>query len=428
LAARERKANYYLFFGVVFINLQLFKRNMIMAVKHKPLTSVLIKPSGPDCNLNCTYCFYLEKAELFANQNIHRMSDKILEETIRQVMQQSGQQVSIAWQGGEPTLMGLEFYQKAIDFEIKYGRNQAVGNGLQTNGLLLNRDWAKFLKKYDWLVGLSLDGPEFIHNHYRFDQAGKGTHKRVEDNAKMMLEEGVAVNAMCCVTSHSVKYPEELYNYYKSLGLTFMQFIPVVETDKNDPTKAADFSVSAEDYGTFLNKLFDLWIADFQGGQPTTSVRHFESVFHTYVGLDAPECTMMKECGPYAVVEHNGNIYSCDFFVEPKWKLGNIQHDKLINMLNSKKQTAFGQAKAVLPRECRQCTWLTKCYGGCTKDRIKDPTDHRKPRFCTSYKMFFKHADSFFSDLAVKWQQNQHDMHQAQANRGNYNAFNDFMK
>ncbi|HKJ41342.1 MAG TPA: SPASM domain-containing protein, partial [Sunxiuqinia sp.] len=303
-----------------------------------------------------------------------------------------------------------------------------VGNGLQTNGLLLNRDWAKFLKKYDWLVGLSLDGPEFIHDYYRFDKAGKGTHKRVEDNAKMLLDEGVSVNAMSCVTSHSVQYPEELYNYYKELGLTFMQFIPIVETDKNDPTKAADFSVSAENYGHFLNKLFDLWLADFKDGQPTTSIRHFESVFYSYVGLEAPECTMMKECGPYVVIEHNGNVYSCDFFVDPKWKLGNVMHDRIINMLNSKKQTVFGLAKTQLPRECRQCSWLTKCYGGCTKDRIKDPRDNHNPRFCASYKLFFKHADPTLSDLAVQWQQQQFDQQQAQQGNQTYNAFNDFMK
>lgn len=398
-----------------------------MANRFKPLNSVLIKPSGPDCNLNCTYCFYLEKSVLFQQTKTHRMSPEVQEEAIRQVMQQSGDNVSLAWQGGEPTLMGLDFYQWAVELEMKYGHGQTVGNGLQTNGVLLNRDWAKFLKKYEWLVGISLDGPSFIHDHFRFDKAGKGTHRRVEDNAKMLLDEGVAANAMCCVTSHSVKYPEELYNYYKDLGLTFMQFIPIVETDKNDPSRAADFSVCAEDYGRFLTKLFDLWLADFKDGQPATSVRHFESVFYSYVGLPAPECTMMKECGPYVVIEHNGNVYSCDFFVDPKWKLGNVMTNRIINLLNSKKQTIFGQAKAQLPRECRQCSWLTRCYGGCTKDRIKDPQDQRKPRFCNSYKMFFKHADPVLSDMAVQWQQQQHDFREAQKTGGTYHAFPDFM-
>jgi uncharacterized protein len=394
--------------------------------KHRPLTSVLIKPTGPDCNLDCTYCFYLEKSALFQQTPVHRMSPEIQEEMIRQVMQQSGDHVSLAWQGGEPTLMGLDFYKRAIELEKKYGHNQMVGNGLQTNGLLLNKEWAAFLKEYDWLVGISLDGPEHIHNKYRLDKGQKGTHKRVEENAIMLQQEGVAANAMCVLTSYSVQFPDELYNYYKSLGYTFMQFIPIVETDKNDPTRAADFSVSAVDYGNFLNRIFDLWLADFKDGQPTTSVRHFESVFHTYVGLEAPECTMMKECGPYVVIEHNGNVYSCDFFVEPKWKLGNIMHDRIVNMLNSKTQQTFGAAKAILPRECRQCTWLRHCYGGCIKDRIKDPEDYRKPRFCATTKMFLKHADPVFKQLAVDWKEQQAIQHEKQRTGGVYNAFDDF--
>lgn len=399
-----------------------------MAKRHKSLNSVLIKPSGPDCNLDCTYCFYLEKSALFNQKSVHRMSPEIQEELIRQVMQQSGDNVSLTWQGGEPTLMGLDFYKRAIELEKKYGHNQMVGNGLQTNGLLLDKNWAAFLKEYEWLVGISLDGPEHIHNKYRFDKGQKGTHKRVEENAIMLQEEGVAANAMCVLTSYSVQFPDELYNYYKNLGYNFMQFIPIVETDKNDPSRAADFSVSAVDYGNFLNRIFDLWLADFKNGQPTTSVRQFDSVFHTYVGLEAPDCTLTKECGQYVVIEHNGNVYSCDFFVEPKWRLGNIMHDRIINMLNSKKQQTFGAAKAILPRECRQCTWLRQCHGGCTKDRIKDPRDHRHPRFCTSFKMFYKHADQTFKQLAVDWKEQQAVQYEKQHSGGVYNAFDDFMK
>jgi uncharacterized protein len=398
-----------------------------MAKVFKPLNSVLIKPAGPDCNLNCTYCFYLKKAELFGETVSHRMSPEIQEELIRQVMQQGGQSVSFAWQGGEPTLMGLPFYERAIELEKKYGRGQTVGNGLQTNGLLLNKDWARFLRKYDWLVGLSLDGPEPIHNRYRVDRGGLGTHRRVEDNARMLLDNDVATNALCCLTEHSVQYPDELYTYFKELGLTWMQFIPVVETDPRDPSKAAPYSVSAKAYGTFLCRMFDLWMADFRNGQPTTSVRHFESVFYSYVGMQAPECTMMKECGPYVVVEHNGNAYSCDFFVEPKWKLGNIMTHRISAMLNSKQQYTFGAAKAALPGECRKCPWLTKCYGGCTKDRIKDPADNRKPRFCQSYKMFFSHADERLKWLASQWKQNQQDIQEIRKTGGVYNAFDDFL-
>ena len=399
-----------------------------MANKSRPLTSILIKPAGPDCNLNCSYCFYLEKAELFADTARHRMSNEVQEEVLRQVMQQSGESVSIAWQGGEPTLMGLDFYKRAVELEIKYGHGQVVGNGLQTNGTLLNEDWAAFLQKYDWLVGLSLDGPEHIHDHYRRDNAGKGTHKKVESNGLMLLQNGVATNVLATLTDYSVQFPGETYNYFKSLGFTWMQFIPIVETDKNDPSQAAPFSVTAEKYGEFLCEIFDLWLADFRNGEPTTNVRHFDSVFYTYVGMEPPECTMMRECGPYVVVEHNGNVYSCDFFVEPKWKLGNIMDNRIISMLNSKKQQAFGAAKAVLPGECRKCPWLTKCYGGCTKDRVKDPRDNRKPRFCKSYKMFFAYVDKAFRILAEEWKKKQRDLQEKERTGGTYNAFKDFMK
>lgn len=399
-----------------------------MAQKHRPLTSVLVKPSGPDCNLGCTYCFYLEKDKLFPETKVHRMTPEIQEEMIRQVMQQSGDAVSIGWQGGEPALMGLDFYKRAIELEKKFGHGQSVGNGFQTNGTLLDRDWAKFFKQYDWLIGLSLDGPQHIHDRHRLDKGLHPTWEKVEEVARMLIAEGVAVNAMCCITDYSSNYAEELYNYYKNLGLTWMQFIPIVETDKDDPSKAAPFSVTDEKYGQFLITLFDLWISDFKNGEPTTSVRHFESVFHSYVGLESPECTMMKECGPYVVIEHNWNVYSCDFFVEPRHRLGNIRQSKITDMLNSKKQDEFGKVKALLPRKCKFCPWYTKCFGGCTKDRIKDPNDQRQPRFCLAYQMFFEHADVKMRQLAELWQQKQSDYAEVERTGGVYNAFNDFVK
>jgi len=399
-----------------------------MLQKLRPLTTVLVKPSGPDCNLGCTYCFYLEKEKLFPETKIHRMTQEIQEEMIRQVMQQSGNAVSIGWQGGEPALMGLDFYKRAIELEQKYGHGQSVGNGFQTNGTLLDRDWAKFFKKYDWLIGLSLDGPQHIHDRHRLDKGLHPTWEKVEEVARMLIAEGVAVNAMCCITDYSSNYAEELYNYYKNLGLTWMQFIPIVETDKDDPSKAAPFSVTDEKYGQFLITLFDLWINDFKNGEPTTSVRHFESVFHSYVGLESPECTMMKECGPYVVIEHNGNVYSCDFFVEPRHRLGNIRQSKIIDMLNSKKQDEFGKVKALLPRKCKFCPWYTKCFGGCTKDRIKDPNDQRQPRFCRAYQLFFEHADARMKVLAEQWVKKQSDYEERERTGGTYNAFNNFVK
>lgn len=397
-----------------------------MPLKHRPLNSVLVKPSGPDCNLGCSYCFYLEKEELFPETRTHRMSPEVQEELIRQVMQQSGQEVSIAWQGGEPALMGLDFYRRAVELEMKYGHGQAVGNGFQTNGTLLDVEWAKFFKQYDWLIGLSLDGPQHIHDRYRLDKGLHPTGQKVEEVARMLLAEGVAVNALCCITDYSSRYAEELYQYYKNLGITWMQFIPIVETDKADPTKAASFSVTDEQYGQFLCTLFDLWINDFREDEPTTSIRHFESVFYTYAGLDAPECTMNKECAPYVVIEHNGNVYTCDFFVEARHRLGNIRHGRLSDMLNSKKQDEFGKAKTALPRKCKVCPWYTKCFGGCIKDRVKDPNDRRQPRFCRSYQLFFEHADARMKALSLRWKQKQADYAESQRTGGIYNAFNDF--
>ena len=373
----------------------------------KSLNSVLVKPAGPDCNLACQYCFYLEKSELFPHSKKHRMSLEVLEEMIRQVMQYGAPSVSFGWQGGEPTLMGLEFFQKAVEFQQKYGRDKTVGNGLQTNGIMIDKEWAGFLTKYNFLIGLSLDGPQHVHDHYRVNLGGKGSWNTVVDHGKLLLDSGASVNALTVVNDYSVQFPEEIYNFHKGLGLTFQQYIPCVETDPMDRTKAASFSVSAEQYGEFLCRVFDLWINDFKNGEPTTSIRHFDSVFHTYVGVTPPECTLLKECGTYVVIEHNGEVYSCDFFVNPEWKLGHIMEGNLYDFLNSDHQYAFGQMKASLPQPCLDCQWLPYCWGGCTKDRIRDPQDQNLSHFCQSYKMFFDHAHGRLTDLAQKWQQDQ---------------------
>jgi uncharacterized protein len=373
----------------------------------KPLNSVLVKPAGPDCNLACSYCFYLEKAELFSENKIHRMSDRVLEEMIRQLMTQGEQNISFGWQGGEPTLMGINFFQKAVNFQEKYGYGKTVGNGLQTNGILLDKAWAQFLGKFNFLVGLSLDGPEHIHNKYRYLRSGKGSWDRVHERAKLLLDSGVETNALTVINDYSVQFPEEIYEFHKNLGLTYMQFIPCIETDEKDPTHAAPFSVSPEEFGKFLIKVFDMWQSDFRGGFPTTSIRFFESIFHSYVGVTPPECTLLKSCGIYLVVEHNGDVYSCDFFVEPDWKLGNVLEDRLIDLLNSPKQAEFGDLKSQIPVQCKSCRWLQYCRGGCTKDRIKDPEDQGLSHFCESYKMFYRHADMRMRRLAEDWRRQQ---------------------
>ena len=219
----------------------------------------------------------------------------------------------------------------------------------------------------------------------------------------MLLDAGVETNALIVVNDYSVNYPEEIYNYHKELGLNYMQFIPCVETDPLDATKAAPFSVSAEAYGAFLVKLFDLWSADITDGVAATSIRFFDSIFHLYVGLEPPECTLAEICGTYLVIEHNGNVFSCDFFVENDWMLGNVLNGNLLDMLNSSHQARFGNLKSKLPAECTSCKWLSKCRGGCTKDRIRDSRDNGLNHFCESYKMFYEHADEKLQSLANEW-------------------------
>lgn len=371
--------------------------------RKKKISSVLIKPAGPDCNMACTYCFYLEKSGLFAESKIHRMPDDILEETVKQVLGQGERDISFGWQGGEPTLMGLPFFRKAVEFQKRYGQEQSVGNGLQTNGLLIDKDWAEFLSEYKFLIGLSIDGPEHIHNRYRQMRNGKGSWSRVVDKAKLLLDAGVATNALTVINDYSVGYPEEIYNFHKSMGLNYMQFIPCLEPDPADSSRVASFSAPPDKYGRFLCRVFDLWLDDIDGLEAKTSIRFFDSLFHIYVGLPAPECTVLKECGVYVVIEHNGDVFACDFFVSPEWKLGNILSGRLIDMLNSASQSRFGRLKADLPDDCKNCPWLYACWGGCTKDRIHNPSNRRLNYFCQSYKMFFGYAEERFKELAASW-------------------------
>ncbi len=367
----------------------------------KILNFILVKPSGPDCNLACDYCFYLEKEELFGKAK-HRMNETILEKMIKQAAEQSEGRFNFGWQGGEPTLMGLDFFKKAIELQKRYGGPEKFGNSLQTNGTLLNDEWADFLVENKILVGLSIDGDQHIHDKYRLNKNGEGSWLKVKETAEMLISKGVMVNSLSVVNDYSVNYPEETYNFLKSLGLGHMQFIPIVESDDDNKT-AAPYSTSAKKYGEFLCKIFDLWQQDFKDGQPTISIRMFDAVFHRYIGMKAPECILQEECGTYMVAEHNGDMYSCDFFVEPEWKLGNLLENNLLEMLNSEKQDKFGKIKKDLPKECLSCKWLTYCFGGCPKDRIRDPRDKNMTHFCEAYKMFYEHIDETFTEMATEF-------------------------
>jgi len=380
---------------------------MTSAQRKKKLLSILVKPSGPDCNMACSYCFYQRKSALFPDTKIHRMSEEILEEMTSQCMAQAESQISFGWQGGEPTLMGLPFYRKAVELQQKYGKNLTVGNGLQTNGLLIDEEWIDFLKEYSFLVGLSLDGPEHIHDKYRALKGGGGAWAKVSSKAELLLKSGISVNALAVINDYSARFPEQIYRYLKDIGLNFMQFIPVVEKANEDSAQLASFSTPAEEFGGFLCTVFDLWLSDFKDGAPTTSVRFFDAVFHTYAGLKAPECTLLDECGVYVVVEHNGDVYSCDFFVDEEHRLGNIRDSGLKAMLNSKAQQKFGQIKSDIPDVCKVCPWLIYCRGGCPKDRVITKGDQRLNHLCDSYRIFFEHAHKKLQTLADEWKKQQ---------------------
>ena len=364
----------------------------------KQLDSVLIKPAGPDCNLACRYCFYLDHARLFPEAAPHRMDEAVLAATVRQVLGAGSPQVSFGWQGGEPTLMGLPFFERAVELEKQHGRGgQTIGNGLQTNGLLIDESWCRFLREHQFLVGLSLDGPEPVHDRYRLARSGQPTWGRVMDAAKRMLDGGVEVNALAVVTDRSAECPREVYEFLRDTGLRYMQFIPCLEPEPRPAVGPSEFAAGPERLGRFLCTVFDAWRADFRDGRPTTSIRWFDSVFATYIGVQAMECTLLPECGCYVVVEHNGDVFACDFFVEEEWKLGNVQAGTLADMLNSPQQARFGRRKAELAAACQACPWLPHCRGGCPKERTG-----QRSRFCDAYRMFFAHADSFFRELAAE--------------------------
>ena len=358
----------------------------------------------------CRYCFYLPKQELFSETRTHRMSDAVLEALVQQAMQEAGPNVAFAWQGGEPTLMGAEFFERAVALQRTYGRSgQTVGNALQTNGLLIDDRWHTLLRESRFLVGLSLDGPQYVHDHYRVLAGGQPTWQRVADSARRMLAAGVEVNALVVVSDHSACYANEIYEFLRDLGLIHMQFIPCLECEPSNPATPTPFSVSPEAFGEFLCAVFDLWQGDFRDGAPTTFVRFFDSVFATYVGVQPPECTLHEKCGNYVVVEHNGDVFSCDFFVEPRWRLGNVLEGSLIEMLNSPTQREFGDRKADLADACCTCRWLAHCYGGCPKERLGSHAGPQPSHLCAGYRMFFEHADRRLHELADIWRREQQE-------------------
>lgn len=364
------------------------------------LNCLLIKPVGPRCNLRCEYCFYLEKEPMF--ESLATMSNEVLEATIKGALEQGRQAFSFIWQGGEPLLAGLDFFKKAVALQKQYGGGRSISNALQTNGTLITKEWADFFVENDFLVGVSLDGPEHIHDSYRYDASGNSSWQTVYENAKLCLNHGVSINILSCVTKKSASSAVELYDFYKKEGFQYVQFIPVVERD--DKGQTTEFSVAGKAYGQFLTSLFDHWYGDFKNGQPQMSIRLFDTLFFTLMGQVAPECGMQKTCGSYLTVEHTGDMYPCDFFVEPAHARGNVLTHPPQQVMNSKVQRLFGGAKQRLDKQCTQCEWQHLCHGGCLKDRRNNPKNNKVNYFCRAMRDFYPHALPKLKDLAKNWQ------------------------
>jgi len=312
------------------------------------------------------------------------MSLDVLEEMIQQIMNNTEGPVGIAWQGGEPTLAGLEFYDTVVKLEMKHGRpGQVVSNAIQTNGVLLDNDWARFLRRYSFLTGLSLDGPANLHDRYRRNKNGRPSFHLVYPKIQILKSHGVAFNLLVVINEETVKYPRELYNFCIDNDIRFVQFIPAVELDANG--KLADFSVSEAQYGDFLCVLFDVW---YNSGNPYISVRMFDTCFERIITGESSICCFGDSCDSTLVVEANGDVYPCDFFVEPTWKIGNLMENPLWELERTELRIKFAAIKSDLPQSCLQCEWKDFCYGGCPKYRA-----FKTPNYmCSAYKRFFSYC------------------------------------
>jgi uncharacterized protein len=305
---------------------------------------------------------------------------------------------SFAWQGGEPTLMGLDFYKRIVDWQKKHGADgQIVSNALQTNGTILDEQWCRFLAEYKFLVGISLDGPKEFHDHYRKDYAGEGTWDRVMAGIEQCREHNVEFNVLVLLNNRNVEHPDELWDFFIEQGIGFLQFVQCVETDPKTGN-IADFSITAEQYGRFLCRIFDRWMAH---GPRKVSVRSFDSILSYLLGMGHTECTLGVKCNDYIVIEHSGEAFCCDFFVEEKWRLGNITKTPIEQLASSKLKRQFSRNKRSISDRCLVCRYLDICRGGCPKDRLVQGKGYKvESYFCHGYKMLFDHTLAKFGALA----------------------------
>lgn len=371
----------------------------------KPLY-VMLKPAGAHCNLACKYCYYLEKNKLYPTAQRHLMSDEMLEQFTREYIEvQTMNQVLFTWHGGEPLLRSIDFYRKALSLQQKYAGGRRIDNVIQTNGTLLTNEWCEFFAQNHWLVGISIDGPQPDHDHYRLTAAGKPSWKKVMQGIKLLKKHGVEWNAMAVVNAYNANHPMEFYRFFKENGCQFLQFTPIVErltrhedgrtlaslADK-DEISLSEASVVPEQWGYFLCAIFDEWVRKDVG---KIFVEIFDCTLANWMGISPGICAYSKECGHAGVMEHNGDVYSCDHFVFPEYKLGNIRDHSLIDMLYGEQQQEFSRLKhSSLPRQCKECDMEFACHGECPKNRfMKDKYgDSGLNYLCPGYYHYYQHV------------------------------------
>lgn len=379
---------------------------------------IMAKAIGPICNLDCKYCFYLEKEQLYPENEKWKMSDERLETFIRDyIAAQPGNQVNFAFQGGEPTLLGVDFFRKVVSFQKKYGKGKQIETALQTNGTLLDDEWGAFLSENRFLVGLSIDGPEELHDANRVDKKGGSTYKDVIRGLNILRKHNVEFNTLTCVNSLTVQHPTRIYKFLKSIGSRYLQFIPIVERkvdaagaklgldfatpptlDQAPETREApemtEFSVPAEAYGEFLVTIFNQWIKRDVG---KVHVQLFDVALGKWLNMPGGLCYFSETCGRALAMEHDGDVYTCDHFVYPQYKLGNLMNTSLGELADSPQAQAFGNAKRDrLPRYCKECTVRFACNGECPKHRFTWTPDGEwgLNYLCPAYKKFFAHIDT----------------------------------
>ena len=351
---------------------------------------VMLKPIGAVCNLQCRYCYYLEKKNLYPQTNDYAMSDEILERFIEQYLNsQTMYEVLFTWHGGETLMRNRKFYQRALELQRKYGRGRLVDNCIQTNGTLLTDDWCKFFKENNFLVGISIDGPQHCHDIYRRTKDNRPTFLSVMKGIALLKKHQVEFNVMGVVNDYNADYPLEFYHFFKSMDCRYIQFSPIVEKTDGEP---APWNVPTEKWGDFLIAIFDEWVRKDVGA---FFIQYFDSTLANWVGTEPGVCIQAKTCGHAGVMEFNGDVYACDHFVYPEYKLGNIRTKTLTEMVYSDRQIKFGNDKQdLLPSQCKECQFLFACNGECPKNRIirTDSGEEGLNYLCKGYYNFFEHV------------------------------------